>query len=132
MRGTETSISFPQPLKPPHQRIRVLAQAALPDHEHTPAQTPQLGVVAGVSRYVAVKLGGPVLAVGGRAAAALAARVAVPEAALHEHRRAVAAKRKVGRAGQTAHIKTIPEALAPNRAPRISLYGGAFVADARH
>jgi hypothetical protein len=87
--------ALPQEFADSFPQLAWILCLAFPDHDHTPTQTPQNGLIPSITFDVALQLHRPKFAIRGRKGSLRAALVPVPEASMDENHRPVARKNKV-------------------------------------
>ena len=85
--------------------IGKLTEFTLPDHDHAPAELLKISSVPSVAFDVGSELALPELLPGLRGCGVAAALMAMPEAAMHEHNRAVFRQHDVRPAGQILPVQ---------------------------
>lgn len=97
---------------PPEQGFKsgFIASFAFPNHEHTPTQCTQRFCLSQVSLYIAVELNAPEELVCRGIGCQVAARVSMPEAAVHEDGRSVHGQHNIGLSGQPLVMQTKTQA----------------------
>ena len=88
-----------------------LAQSALPNDKHAPAEPPQPSYVTPVAQLIALQLSAPKFGIGLGQNRKAAASMTVPKAAMNKNHRTMSMQDKVGPARQFTGVKTVAESL---------------------
>ena len=109
-----------------------MLELAFPDDQDLPAPAAQPADMLPVVRHVPGKFVRPELPVALGGGGALAALVPVPEAAMHEHHRAMPGQHDIRLAGEVRSLEPEAVASAVQQAADLTLRAGILAPDLRH